>query len=375
MSKLTTNTINLQSILETINNLPDAGIKLPTLTNPGTSDDLLLDKQLIDSNGNVIEGTIPTKTASDLTVNEATVIVPQGYYSTDVNKTVATTPQAIPTIVVERNGLITATAFQAAGYVSAGRETDTYQLTTQAATTITPTKSVQTAVEIYNYITTSDATAEANEIMNGETAYVNGSKVTGTFTIDEELTTQDDLIAQIQNAVNNLPEIEEEVSVLQDKTVTPTASSQTIIADSGYDGLNSVTINGDENLVAENIVSGVSIFGVEGNASSGNDRDYVDVYNSDTNDEIMILINGTTCHPDTTTKILISDRSDYASFILHQFAGGTIDDIYITYEYEGEDGEIITEESHAVWTDDNGILYGFIYLSYDSNIILHIVYS
>lgn len=56
MSKLTTNTINLQSILETINNLPDEGNKLPTLTNPGTSDDLLLDKQLIDSEGNVVNG-------------------------------------------------------------------------------------------------------------------------------------------------------------------------------------------------------------------------------------------------------------------------------------------------------------------------------
>jgi hypothetical protein len=35
---------------------------------------------------------------------------------------------------------------------------------------------------------------------------VNGSKVSGTFTIDEELNTQDDLIAQIKAVVDNLPE-------------------------------------------------------------------------------------------------------------------------------------------------------------------------
>lgn len=44
---------------------------------------------------------------------------------------------------------------------------------------------------------TSDATATADEIFAGETAYANGSKVTGTFTIDSELTTQNDLISQI----------------------------------------------------------------------------------------------------------------------------------------------------------------------------------
>ena len=50
---------------------------------------------------------------------------------------------------------------------------------------------------------TSDATASANEILQGETAYVDGKKITGTFTIDSELTTQDDLIAQIQSALES----------------------------------------------------------------------------------------------------------------------------------------------------------------------------
>jgi hypothetical protein len=56
------------------------------------------------------------------------------------------------------------------------------------------------------YITTSDATASNSDILSGETAYVNGEKVTGTFTIDNELATQDELISQIQATVEGLPE-------------------------------------------------------------------------------------------------------------------------------------------------------------------------
>ena len=52
-------------------------------------------------------------------------------------------------------------------------------------------------------VDTSDATAQADEIFAGETAYVDGEKITGTFTIDNELTTQDDLIGQIQTALQN----------------------------------------------------------------------------------------------------------------------------------------------------------------------------
>lgn len=53
--------------------------------------------------------------------------------------------------------------------------------------------------------------------------------------------------------------------ILQNKTITPSANQQTITADNGYDGLESVIINGDANLISSNILSGVSIFGVTGN--------------------------------------------------------------------------------------------------------------
>ncbi len=47
-------------------------------------------------------------------------------------------------------------------------------------------------------------------------------------------------------------------------------TNQVITADTGYGGLNKVTINGDAELVPENIKEGVNIFGVTGNMSIRN---------------------------------------------------------------------------------------------------------
>ena len=67
------------------------------------------------------------------------------------------------------------------------------------------------------------------------------------------------------NKINSLPEAGgTKEPVLQDKTVMPAAGTQIINADAGYDGLKAVTIEGDNDLVVENIKIGTNIFGVEG---------------------------------------------------------------------------------------------------------------
>lgn len=119
-----------------------------------------------DKAGNAVTGTIATKTASNVTVNGATVTVPVGLYESAVSKTVATgsakTPATTitsnPSISVSSGGLITAsnsktqsvTPTVTAGYVSSGTAgtitvsgSNTQQLTTKAEEIYFPTTSNQ----------------------------------------------------------------------------------------------------------------------------------------------------------------------------------------------------------------------------------------
>lgn len=66
--------------------------------------------------------------------------------------------------------------------------------------------------------------------------------------------------------------------ILQEKTITPTTSTQNITPDSGYDGLGKVVVNAvtssiDSDIKAENIKKGVNILGVTGNLEATEDLD------------------------------------------------------------------------------------------------------
>lgn len=75
---------------------------------------------------------------------------------------------------------------------------------------------------------TSDATATINDILSGKTAYAGNQKITGAI--------------PLQGA----------------QTIIPTTTNQTIASGKYLNGVQ--TIQGDSNLVAGNIKSGVSIF-------------------------------------------------------------------------------------------------------------------
>lgn len=88
-------------------------------------------------------------------------------------------------------------------------------------------------------IDTSDATATEADILDGASAYVNGKKIVGTHVCQAD-------------------------PILQMKYITPTGEEFSVTPDEGVDGFDEVIIEGDANLVPENILAGSAIYGVEG---------------------------------------------------------------------------------------------------------------
>ena len=160
------------------------------------------------SNGVIAEGTIQTKSDSNISANGQIVTVPSGYYPVQYTKSVATgsatTPATTitsnPSISVNSSGLITATNSKtqsvtptvSAGYVSSGTAgtitvsgSNTSQLTVQSAQTITPTTSNQT-ITSGKYLTGTqtilgDVNLIAENIRQNKTIF----GITGTYTFPD----------------------------------------------------------------------------------------------------------------------------------------------------------------------------------------------
>lgn len=112
---------------------------------------------------------------------------------------------------------------------------------------------------------TSDATATAGDIRTGKTAYVDGEKITGNLVPGVDTSDANaaagDLLAG-KTAYVGGSKITGSAPAKEATTITPTITDQTVAAGTHLTGI--LTIKGDPNLVAENIKSGVTIFGIVG---------------------------------------------------------------------------------------------------------------
>lgn len=127
----------------------EGGKKLPKLTTPGTSADLLTGKELIDQYGRKVEGSMPINS------NE--------------------TP-TFGTTELEKSGLLRATAIYRKGFYNGGTSSTSYYLPTQAGTTITPGTKTITAVPSGKYTlgaveVAGDSDLKAENIAKGKTIF------------------------------------------------------------------------------------------------------------------------------------------------------------------------------------------------------------
>ena len=177
--------------------------------------------------GAITVGAIPTdyvgsgisrNDSTDLTVSGPTVTVPSGYYSSQAQATVGNGSLTGPTLSLDSaTGEVTASSsVVTAGWLNTGTSTDSLQLTTQAAQTITPGTTDQ-SIAAGKYLTGAqtikgDSNLVASNIVDGVSIF----GVAGTYSG-----------VQINNQI---------------KTVTPSTATQTITYDSGYTGLEKVTV-------------------------------------------------------------------------------------------------------------------------------------
>lgn len=145
-----------------------SGVELPELDNPGTAGDVALGKQFIDGNGSVIEGTLEEKYVLQIS--------DQVSVETDDGTIELVAP--VQTDCIIRKGKYSRLIARASAFGDALPEQVTKGTTFTSAYGVNIEGTMEPGSGGVN---TSDATATAEDIAIGKTAYVNGEMVTGTI--------------------------------------------------------------------------------------------------------------------------------------------------------------------------------------------------
>jgi hypothetical protein len=240
-TQLQSNNVDLQAILDAVNNLPEAstGVELPELANPGTAFDLAEGKEFIDENGNVVAGTVATLDATNtnsvygafmnISSDDSTIFAIGNMFG------VKTTFNQHDNALIRDGAHVSVTAKKSL----LGDVVSTNVLKGS-------TFSSENGIKVTGSMPNNGAIASTMDGIDIKSitipeGYTAGGIVSLDNTIDNEVDTQADLIAQIVTALEDKAAGSE--PVLQSKTVTPTTSQQVVTYDSGYNGLDNVTVN------------------------------------------------------------------------------------------------------------------------------------
>lgn len=226
----------------TVKAIPEAYQDVTSVT--ATAADVLATKVIVGATGKIVTGTMPNNGAVSKTLDatSASYTVPAGYHN----------GQGTVSIVTE-----TKTA------------TPTKSQQTINATTGKVISSVTVAAIPAQYVDTSDATASAESILEGDVAYVGTERIEGTMpnngAVEQVLTTTTTTYAIAEGYHNG----EGNVSIsLEEKTATPSRSVQAITPTAGK-VLSKVTVNKipdnlidttDANATAGQILSGQTAY-------------------------------------------------------------------------------------------------------------------
>lgn len=224
---------------------------------------------------NYVGSGVTQRTSSDLSASGATVTAPAGYYSSAATKTVASGTEGTPTATkgtVSSNSItVTPSVTNTAGYVGGGTHTGT-AVTVSASELVSGTKSITAAgtTDVTNYASASVASGTATPAASISGTSASVSTGTNTLTLSKTVSNTPQVSAGYVSsgtAGNTSVSLTASVTTKAAATITPGTSNQTIASGTYLTGTQ--TISGDANLVAGNIKSGTSIFGVTGTYTGG----------------------------------------------------------------------------------------------------------
>lgn len=236
---------------------------------------------------------IPRNSQNSLTASGATISVPAGYYATSVSKSVASgtagSPTATKGTVSNHQVSVTPTVTNTTGYITGGTKTGT-AITVKASDLVSGDLPISEngTKDVTNYKTVSvSVVSDAPTEMSLPTSASSTQVGTNKATINRSTSAQYINIPIGYNSIAasytisatpnmTLPTaVANSASGSSNKlTFTPTTANKYINIPTGYNTTASYyTLKGDSNLKAENIKSGVTIFGISGSytASTGLD--------------------------------------------------------------------------------------------------------